>query len=81
MSKKPSETSESLHKDGARLPPSATSPDWKGKVTIFMGTLLSTDYDKLIGHAGASFANLVQIGEIIEDSLLRLKNKGLSDTV
>lgn len=32
-----------------------------------MSTLSSTYYDRLIGHADASFANLVQIRECIED--------------
>lgn len=34
-----------------------------------MSTLSSTYYNRLIGHAGASFANLVHIWERIEDNL------------
>lgn len=34
-----------------------------------MSTLSSTYYDRLIGHIDASFANLVQTGEQIEDGL------------
>lgn len=41
----------------------------KEDVTIFMGTLSSTYYVRLIGHTGLSFANLVQIGERLEDDL------------
>lgn len=38
-------------------------------VTIFVSTLFLTYYGKLIGHANASCANLVQTGECIADSL------------
>lgn len=41
----------------------------KENVTIFMSTLSAIYYDRLIGHVGASFVNLVQIGERIEDTL------------
>lgn len=34
-----------------------------------MGTLSHTYYNCLIGSASASFANLVQIGKMIEDNL------------
>lgn len=34
-----------------------------------MSTLSLTYYDRLIGHAGASFSNLFQTGERIEDGL------------
>lgn len=40
-----------------------------------MNTLSSIYYDRLIGHAGASFANLVQTGERIEDGLKTEKIK------
>lgn len=40
-----------------------------------MITLYSTYYDKLIGHAGASFNNLVQTGERIKDDLKTEKIK------
>lgn len=36
-------------------------------MTIFLVTLPYTYYDPLIGHEVASFANLVQTGEKIED--------------
>lgn len=39
----------------------------KENVTIFIGTLSSTYYGRLIGHVGASFANLAQTEERIED--------------
>lgn len=35
----------------------------KGNMNIFIRTLFVTYYDRLIDHAGASFTNLVQIGE------------------
>lgn len=38
-------------------------------MAICMETLLSTYYDRPIGHGSASFSNFVQIGEHIEDSL------------
>lgn len=38
----------------------------KENVTIFIGTLSSTYYDRLIGHTSASFSNLVQTGERIK---------------
>lgn len=41
-----------------------------------MSTLTSTYNDRLIDHAGASFPNLVQIGEWIEDSL---KTENIND--
>lgn len=40
-----------------------------------MDTLSSTYYDRLLGHAGASFANLVQIEGQIEDGLKTWKIK------
>lgn len=46
-----------------------SSESFKDNVTIFMSTLFSTYYDRLIGQASASFTNLVQIGEYIEDGL------------
>lgn len=41
----------------------------KRNVIIFMSTLSSMYYDRLIGHLSAWFANLVQIEEWIEDGL------------
>lgn len=40
-----------------------------------MSTLSSTYYDRLIGHARASFPNLIQIEEHIEDELKTEKLK------
>lgn len=34
-----------------------------------MSSLSSIYYDQLVGHAGASFANVVQTNELIEDEL------------
>lgn len=47
--------------------PSATNLDGKGECQHFHEKLSSTYYDKLTGHTGASFANLVQSGEHVED--------------
>lgn len=44
---------------------------------IFMSILSSTYYDGVIGHASASFTNLVQIRERIKDILKIKKDKGL----
>lgn len=41
----------------------------KENVTVFMSTLSLTYYDRLISHVSASFTNLVQAAEYIEDSL------------
>lgn len=45
-----------------------------------MSSLSSTYYDMIKSHASSSFANLVQIGECIEDGP-RLVNQVLSDIV
>lgn len=52
-----------------------TSRDEKENVTIFIGTLSSTYYDRLISHVGASSMNLVQNRERIEDGLKKGKSK------
>lgn len=39
----------------------------KENVIIFINVLSSTYYDRLIGQASASFANMVQTGGVIED--------------
>lgn len=70
MTKKPSESfreyAQRWRQTASQVQPALTE---KENVTIFMSTLSSTYYDRLIGHAGASFANLVQTGERIEDGL------------
>lgn len=70
MKKKPSERFRE-YPQRWRQTPSQVQPALteKENVTIFMGTLSWTYYDRLIGHASASFANLVQTGERIEDGL------------
>lgn len=47
----------------------------KENVTIFMSILSATYYNRLIGYASASFTNLVQMGERIEDGLKKEKIK------
>lgn len=44
-------------------------------VPIFMSTMPSSYYDRLIGHASASFANLVQSRKRIGDDLKTKRSK------
>lgn len=70
MTKKPNESfrecTQRWQHTASQVQPTLTK---KENVTIFMGTLSSTYYDRLIGHVGALFVNLVQTGERIEDGL------------
>lgn len=70
MSKKSSESSENMCKGEAKLLLTE-----KENVTIFMNTLPPTYYNRLIGHAGTLFANLVHTGERIKDDLKTAKLK------
>lgn len=60
------------HQFASQVQPGLTE---KENVIIFMTMLSLTYYDKLIGYAGTSFANLVQAGERIEDGLKTRKIK------
>lgn len=72
MIKKPSE---SCRKYTLKWRQTASQVTEKETVIIFMRTLSTTYYDSLIGYVGAQFANLVQIGEHIEDGLKIVKIK------
>lgn len=62
---------ENTHGDGVNM----HTPIEKENVTILTRTLLSTYYDMLIDHANASFSNLVQTGDRIEDGFKTSKIK------
>lgn len=81
MTKKPKESfreyAQRWWQTASQVQPALTE---KENVIIFMGTLSSTYSDRLISHAGASFANLVQKGER-RGRFQDRKNKKLSDAV
>lgn len=74
MTKKPSESfreyAQMWCQTASQVQPALTEKD---KMTIYMSTLSTTYHNKLIGHTGASFGNLVQTAERIEE----WKNQGL----
>lgn len=61
--KSPSKVSENAPRGGDRQLHKSNQPLLKKRMWLFVGTLFSTYYDRLIGHTVASFANLVQTGE------------------
>lgn len=68
------EVSENIHKGSAK-PLLNCNHTWKkGKRYYFMSTLPSTYYNRLIGHASASFADLLQTEDCIR---MTLKQKRL----
>lgn len=56
-------------------PPPLLPPPLRKKMWPFLWELCPTYYDWLIGHASASFSNLIQIGERIEDGFKTRKIK------
>lgn len=76
MTKKPNESfqeyAQRWHQTASQVQPALTE---KETITIFMSTLSLTYYIRLIGHAGASFANLVHTEEHIQDGLKAKKIK------
>lgn len=70
MNKKPNEIFREHTQNWCQIASQVQPPlTEKENGTTFMSTLSSTYYDRLIGLGSSSFANLVKIGERIEDGL------------